>query len=206
MGIEFGPVLGDIHLGNFLLGVISSLFASVVILALTQFDDLVYLFTASRRYKHLEGAWFQYHLTNDSKRQPSTFWSTHREVIHITSFGRVRGESKGRHQYRIRGAIRQNVMRLRLTNQDAAELSASFTYPRLLARDTLVGVWIGHDYDEAICAGPVVLSRTSHNAVELAKLTRNERLLSVGRRKAHPPIDELLQPAPEAAPDKTPVR
>jgi len=181
-------VLGDVNLGNFLLGAASSFLASVVIVGMTQLDDLRYLLTSSRRYKHLEGKWFQYHLTNEKKHQPSTFWSLHEEVIKITSFGRVRGNSIGRHRYRIRGAIRHNVMRLRLMNQDAGEISASFTYPNLLTRDVIVGVWLGHDYDEVVCAGPVVLSRTELSAAQLADLVVNERILNIGRKRALPPL------------------
>jgi hypothetical protein len=181
-------------MGNFLLGAASSLLASAIVVVLTQLDDLRDLFTSSGKYRHLDGKWVKYHLTNDKKNQPPMFWSVHEEVIKITVFGRVRGESIGRHRYRIRGAIRHNVMRLRLTNQEAGELSASFTYPNLLRRDVVVGVWLGHDYDETICAGPVVLSRVERTESELAELVMNERILSIGRKRALPPIRDISTP------------
>lgn len=175
-------------LGNFILGAASSLVASAVVIAFTQWDDLRYLLTSARHYRQLEGTWLQYHLTAEAKHQPPIFWSLHQETLRVTSFGRVHGQSLGRHRYRIRGAIRNNVMRVRLMNQDAVELSASFTYPRLLARDLIVGVWVGHDYDESVCAGPVILSRCPRSAAELADLVRDERLLGAGGREPIPPI------------------
>lgn len=81
---------------------------------------------------------------------------------------------------------------LRLTNLSANELSASFTYPRLLSNKVLVGVWAGQDYDEVISAGPVVLSRNELSASTLAELVRNERLLSVNEAAQVPPIADQV--------------
>lgn len=179
-------------LSTFLLGAASSLLASLMLVILGHLDDLHYLFTSRRRYTHLDGRWFQYHLTTDSRHRPATFWSAHEEQLKVTSFGTVRGTSKGRHRpaltYRVRGSIRNNVMRLRLINQTARELSASFTYPRLLADDILVGVWVGQDYDEVISAGPVVLSRAERSAAELTDLVKDGRLLTVTGNGGGPPL------------------
>lgn len=102
-------------MSTFLLGAASSFLASLFLLAISHLDDLRYLHTSRRRYRHLEGKWHQYHLTTDSRHRPATIWSAHEETLEVTSFGRVRGSSKSRHQlgldYRIRGTIRNNVMR-----------------------------------------------------------------------------------------------
>jgi hypothetical protein len=178
-------------LNAFLLGAVSSFLAGLLILALSHLDDLRYLATHARRYHYLEGQWFEYNLTTDSKRTPAQFWSQANLSIRITNFGHLKGTSQGRltlHRgYRVNGAIRQSVMRLRLVNQDATELPATFTYPRLLSRDVLIGVWVGYDYDENVSAGPAVLSRKERTPEELASLVRSERLLSVADQHI-PPI------------------
>jgi hypothetical protein len=175
----------SVTLSAFSIGAASSFAASLVILALSHIDDIHYLLTSRRRYKHLEGDWHQYHLTTDSRRRPATFWSGHDEYLSVTCFGRVRGRSRGQHNsnftYNITGNIRENVMRLCLRNTDAGELPVSITYFGLLSRDKLVGVWVGHDYDERMSASPIILSRTPCLVAELEVLARDARLLGARR-------------------------
>jgi hypothetical protein len=176
----------------FFLGAVSSFVAGLLVLALSHLDDLRYLTTNARRYHYLGGEWFEYHLTTDSKRNPPQFWSHAITSIRVTSFGHIKGTSNGRiansRGYRVNGAIRQSVMRLRLINRDASELPGSFTYPRLLSSDVLIGVWVGYDYDENVSASTAVLSRKELTSEELASFVRSERLLSVVGQQTPPPI------------------
>jgi hypothetical protein len=171
---------------------ISSFLSSLLLLVISHVDDLRFLLGGPRRYGHLNGEWFQYHLTLDSKHASGAFWSVHREVLKMTRFGHVRGESTGLHspqlRYRIAGEIRQHIMSLRFTNASARELIVNITYPCLLADDVLVGVWVGHDYDEHLRNGPIVLSRIRRTAGELAAITRDGHQLSVPRHGLIPPV------------------
>jgi hypothetical protein len=182
-----------VTVSDFSVGAASSFVASLVILAFTHLDDLHFLLHSPRRYKYLEGDWHQYHLTRDSRREPPVFWTTHSETFQVTSFGRVRGKSEGKYtlalDYKIKGNIRQHVMRLRLINQNARELPVGIAYPRLLAADVIVGFWVGHSYDEQMCAGPIVLSRSPLSADALATVVANEQLLSVSSQgNNRPPV------------------
>jgi hypothetical protein len=188
-----------IAVGEFWIGATSSFAASLGILALTHLDELRYLFSSSGRYKYLSGTWHQYHLTCDTRHSPVVFWAVHTEEINVTRFGRVRGSSVGKYglklEYKIGGAIRQHVMRLRYTNQDAHELPTTVAYPHLLSSDVIAGIWVGHDYDERLASGPIILSRTELSADDLAAIVRNERLLTIAVRGRRPPV---VDPAPAA--------
>lgn len=187
-------------MSSFAIGAASSFVAGSVILILTHLDDFHYLFTSSRKYKHLEGHWHQYHLTNDSRHVPHLFWAAHHEELRVTRFGRIRGNSHGGHapnlEYRIGGNIRQNVMRLRYKNRTASELPVSVAYPHLLSNEVLVGVWVGHDYDEHMSAGPIVLSRNPQSADLLAAIAQAEQLLNIPVRGRRAPVVDP-PPAPE---------
>ena len=179
----------------FSIGVISSLCASLVVLGLTHTDEIRYLFISRRRYSHFNGEWHQYHLTSDAQQSPPVFWMGHRAQLKVTSFGRVRGRtllSSGTVDYRMDGTIRQNVMRLRLSNQTAQEVTVSVTYPRLFSRNLLVGVWIGHDFDEHMSAGPILLSRAQLDPTVLTRAVRSERILRVA---ADEQIHPLVEPS-----------
>ena len=152
---------------EFLFGLISSLAASMLIILLTNRDELRYFVTSRRRYRHLAGSWTQYHLTTDSRVSNRPIWVSHQEWLKINAFGRVKGFSSNSHsthlEYRITGTIRNGVMRLRFENQTVKEEPVLICYPNLLPTDILVGMWAGNDFDQMWSTGPIILSRTDLN-------------------------------------------
>lgn len=159
---------------SFLLGVLSSLIASFVVLLLTNREDFRFFILARGRYKQLGGDWNQYHLTFDTQAGPNPIWVLHSESLKITAFGRVTGTSQGTHTtrlaYRIRGTIRRGVMRLRLENVTSEESVVVSAYPNLLSDQIVRGMWIGQDFNQHWTTGPIVLSRTLLNNDQLREI------------------------------------
>lgn len=168
-------------MSTLLTGIIASVPTFLLTLLVTNWDDVRYLLWSRRQHQHLNGAWKQYHLSTDSNYRSGPFWVEHDEILNVSCFGRVSGESTGRHsislRYRVKGVIRHGVMRLTLTNQTAREVPATLTYPRLLSGSLLVGMWTGRDFDGQWSAGPIILSRNELTTSELSNIAARERIL-----------------------------
>jgi hypothetical protein len=174
---------------NFLLGVASSIVASLLILTLTNREDLRYFVSSRRRYKNLSGSWLQYHLSTDSALAPVPMWVTHEAQLRLTAFGHVKGDSASEvnenYQYAVTGSIRNGVMRLRLDNKTAAEEPAFMIFPNLLPADVIVGIWTGQDFDQQWTSGPVVFSRGQLDLAELSHYAEEQRNLGITRPVRH---------------------
>jgi hypothetical protein len=174
-----------------LVGIITSIPASILTLLVTNLDDVRYLLSSRKHHQHLNGTWRQYHLTTDSSGDAAPAWVSHTEQLKITKVGRVKGTSAGEHsialKYGVKGVIRHGVMRLTLSNQTATEDPVTIFYPHLLSSDMLVGTWAGRDFDGRWSTGPIVLSRRSLSRSELDAIAIQVKVLRVFARRAGEP-------------------
>ncbi|HEY6312976.1 MAG TPA: hypothetical protein VIY52_19540 [Streptosporangiaceae bacterium] len=170
-------------MGAFLLGVVSSVVASFLVLMLTNREDLRYFLSSRGRYKNLSGNWMQYHLSTDSAVTPIPIWVKHDARIKLTAFGHVRGRSESSYnesyRYAVTGSIRNGVMRLRLDNISAIEEPAFMIFPNLLTTEALVGIWTGQDFDQQWTSGPVILSREKLEMSALSRYAQRQRNLGI---------------------------
>lgn len=129
-------------------------------------------------YSNLAGTWYEYHLTRDQSLGQTPFWARHEEQLDIQEGQFVSGRSinlghPARLQYSIKGEIRHGKMLLTYDcMQDPTEF-VTIIYPDLLNRESLIGAWMGFDYQRNPAGGPIILSRQQRTTEELNQLLRS---------------------------------
>lgn len=140
-----------------------------------------------RKYSHLSGEWFQYHLTLDKASQNAPIWVLHKDLIRVSPLLRVNGESSNEYktklQYRITGQISKARLILHYENVLTDEEEVTVTIDNVLSNDLLSGVWIGYNFDQTLTTGPIVLARSQMSDVDLDNLLTNRGDIIIQNRQ-----------------------
>lgn len=136
-----------------------------------------------RKYSHLTGEWFQYHLTFDKANRATPLWVSHKDSIRVSPLLKVTGESandyKTKLEYRIAGQIDNDRLIFHYENALTDEEEVTVIIDNVLSGDLLNGVWIGYNFDQTLTTGPIIFSRTAMSESELDTLlsTRHDIII-----------------------------
>lgn len=127
-----------------------------------------------KQYAHLEGKWYEYHITFDRRIQPDPFWLQGIYNLTINKGNLLKGSFEITHYptakltYKSKGEIRNGRMILiHDCEQDPSEF-ASTLFSNLLDKELLIGIMTGFDWQHRPFSVPQIISR---NELNIEKLT-----------------------------------
>lgn len=140
-----------------------------------------------RKYSHLSGEWFQYHLTLDKTNHNAPIWVCHKDVIRVSLLFKVTGDSsndyKTKLQYRIAGQIDSGRLIFHYENALTDEEEVTVIVDNVLSSDLLNGVWIGYNFDKTLTTGPIIFSRVQMSEPDLDNLLNTRRDIIIQNRQ-----------------------